>query len=426
MSIPVNVLVVGSGAREHAIAWKLRGSPKLENLYVAPGNAGTASIGRNLPGSPEDLEGLADAAKAHRVDVTIVGPEVPLARGIVDLFGQRALTIFGPAKAAARIEASKAFAKELMRRHGIPTPEFRVFHSYAEAHTFLSRHQGPVVVKADGLAAGKGVAICEGREDAIAALDACMRARAFGDAGETVVVEEWLAGREVSVFAFCDGEHLSPMVAACDYKRLMDGDVGPNTGGMGSYSPPEFWTPELEESIRRDIMAPTVRALCEEEAPYRGVLYAGLMLTSQGPTVLEFNCRLGDPETQVVLPLLDTDLLDVVVASLQGRVDSLAVEWRREACVGVVGASGGYPSGYGTGFPIGGLEDVDADVHVFHAGTRLAGSGDGCQVLTDGGRVLTVAACGPTLGEARRRAYENIGKVNFQAMHYRRDIALLR
>ena len=422
----MKVLLVGSGAREHAIAWRLARSEKVQEIFVAPGNAGTASIGTNLPCSAEDIEGLADLADTHGIDLTFVGPEVPLANGIVDLFQRRRLAAFGPTKAAARIESSKTFAKKLMRRHGIPCPEFNVFESYQEAHEFVSVRDDRVVIKADGLAAGKGVLLCDGRADALDALESCMKEKAFGAAGETVVVEEYLEGREVSVFAFADGEHLSPLVAACDYKRLLDGDMGPNTGGMGSYTPPELWTSELRECVRDEIMVPTLSAMKGEGAPYQGVLYAGLMVTKQGPKVLEFNCRLGDPETQVILPLLKTDLLDVAMACLGGTIDQLPIVWEDTACVGVVMASGGYPSSYAKGQPISGLGEVESDVLVFHAGTRIASDGNADSIVTDGGRVLTVVGRGLTLAEARATAYNNVSRISFQDAHYRRDIGLVR
>ena len=419
----MNILLVGSGAREHAIAWKLTGSRQVDRLFLVPGNAGTASIGVNLKGPIEDLVGLADLAMAQGVDLTVVGPETPLAKGIVDLFSERGLAIFGPTGAAARIEASKAFAKGLMLRHDIPGPEFKVFHDYDNAHSFLSKHEGPVVVKADGLAAGKGALVCAGRDEALKALHDCMKARSLGSAGDVVVVEQYLEGREVSVFAFSDGEHLSPLVAACDYKRLLDGDAGPNTGGMGSYSPPELWTSELADRVGKEIMTPVVRALKEEGAPYKGVLYAGLMVTPDGPRVLEFNCRLGDPEAQVILPLLKTDLVDVMLASISGGMDDLSIEWDGGACVGVVMASGGYPGEYARGLPITGLEDVDAGVEVFHAGTRPGDRGEEGQVFTDGGRVLTLAGRGPTTAHAREKVYDNIKRIHFPDAHYRKDIA---
>ena len=419
----MNILVVGAGAREHAIAWRLSGSPQVDKLFIAPGNGGTTSVCTNLGVSTEDIEGIARLAEAQGIDLTVVGPEGPLANGIVDLFRKRGLTIFGPSAAAAQLEASKAFSKELMSRHDIPCPEFKVFHDYSQARDFLSSHQGPVVVKADGLAAGKGSLICHDREESLKALRDCMVDRAFGAAGDTVVVEEYLEGPEVSVFAFSDGEHLSPLAAACDYKRLKDGDSGPNTGGMGSYSPPAFWTDPLKDRIMKEVMDPIVKAMRENGEPYQGMLYAGLMVTSQGPKVLEFNCRFGDPEAQVILPLLATDLVDILFASANGGVDKLAVEWTEEACVGVVMASGGYPGDYTTGLPISGLEDIDDDVQVFHSGTKVGDAGGKPQLVSDGGRVLTVVGRGATRDQARQRVYANIQRVNFQGAHYRKDIA---
>ena len=419
----MNILIVGSGAREHAIAWKLTRSAGVDKVFSVPGNAGTASLGTNLRGSPEDLEGLSRVVDANAIDLTVVGPEPPLANGIVDLFVGRGQPIFGPTRAAARIETSKSFAKELMRDCGVPCPEFRVFHSYQEAHAYLSKHEGKVVVKADGLAAGKGALVCEEKREAEEAIDHCMKVRAFGEAGDTVVVEEYLEGREVSVFGFTDGEHLSPLISACDYKRLLDGDVGPNTGGMGSYTPPEFWTAQLSEQVRDQIMTPVLRALKARGTPYRGVLYAGLMVTPQGPKVLEFNCRFGDPETQVILPLLETSLLDVMLASIRGEIDKCSIEWGDGARVGVVMASGGYPEAYLRGLPIRGLERVDGDVEVFHSGTALGEDGESGQVVTNGGRVLTVVGRGATLAQARERAYDNIQRIQFPDANFRKDIA---
>ena len=422
----MNVLVVGSGAREHAIAWKLRQSPRVDALLVAPGNAGTSAIATNLPVAATDIEGLAQAAQQHAVDLTIVGPEAPLAQGIVDRFQDLSLPVFGPTKAAAQIESSKVFAKELMHRHGIPCADSLAFDSYTEAKRFIEQHEVPIVVKADGLAAGKGVTVAGTREEALAAVRACIEERSFGSAGERVVIEECLRGREVSVFTFTDGETLSTTVAACDYKRAHDGDQGPNTGGMGSYSPPEFWDTSLAEEVQGHILRPTVHALAEEGRPYTGVLYGGLMLTRQGPKVIEFNCRLGDPEAQVVLPRLQTDLVDVVEAVVMNNLTETPIHWSNETCVGVVIASGGYPGDYQTGMPVTGLDTLPEETAVFHAGTKLANQEASAEatVLTDGGRVLTVVGRAPSLATARERAYAAAQQVTFPGAFYRRDIAL--
>lgn len=419
----MRVLVVGSGAREHALAWKLSQSPQASKLFVAPGNAGTAAVATNLPIQADDVTPLLNAAKQHHVDVTVVGPEVPLAAGIVDAFQQKGLAIFGPTRSAARIESSKAYARELMSKHHIPSPRFWVFDSYEKATEFINRHDSPVVVKADGLAAGKGAIVCRTRQGALDALKLCMVDRAFGRSGDTVVLEELLVGTEVSVFSFVDGETVSWPVAACDYKRAYDGDRGPNTGGMGGYSLPAFWTQELAERVYREIMVPTVQALAEAGSPFVGILYAGLMLTIEGPKVLEFNCRFGDPEAQVLLPRLKTDLVDIVEACLQHSLSSLNIEWSEEATVGVVLASGGYPGSYEKGVAIKGLDSLHKDVLSFHAGTRLVTKDGQQQVVTDGGRVLTIVAKGKTLEEARKKAYDNVVRVHFEGMHYRKDIA---
>ena len=418
----MRVLVVGGGAREHAIAWKIRQSPLVDALYVAPGNAGTAAIAVNLPIADTDTAGLAQAARRHGVGLTVVGPEIPLAGGIVDHFQAEGLSVFGPTQAAARIESSKVFAKELMAKYFIPTGSAKVFDSYEEAERFVRMHPYPLVVKADGLAAGKGVTVAATQEEAVRALRECMVERVFGASGDRVLVEECLTGREVSVFAFVDGETVSPMVAACDYKRAYDGDHGPNTGGMGAYSPPEFWNGDLEREIRDTIMAPTARALAREGCPYRGVLYGGLMLTEDGPKVIEFNCRLGDPETQVIMPRLSSDLVEILAAALEGRLSETPIEWSSDACVGVAMASGGYPGSYETGFPISGLDRAGETGEVFHAGTRLAEDGTPGAV-TAGGRVVTVVAMGSDLAEAGERAYGNIEKISFTGGFYRRDIA---
>ncbi|HZR98100.1 MAG TPA: phosphoribosylamine--glycine ligase [Chloroflexota bacterium] len=447
----MKILVVGGGAREHALVWKLAQSPRRPELYCAPGNAGTAALAQNVPIGAEDVPALAAWADEHRINLTIVGPEAPLVAGLADALAARGRAVFGPTQAAAQIEASKAWAKDLMQRHGIPTARCVVAADREAARRALDGFGLPVVVKADGLAAGKGVTVAQTRAEAEAAIDACLVERAFGAAGERVLIEECLTGRELSVLAFADGQTIVPMVPACDYKRVGDGDTGPNTGGMGAYAPPAMATPALMARVQQEILGPTLAALAAEGRPYRGVLYAGLMLTADGPKVLEFNCRFGDPETQVVLPLLDSDLVEVAEAVAQGRLDEITVRWRDAACCGVVLAAGGYPGSYATGQPITGLDKVPTDVLVFHAGTKAAppslpnaggervgvpspsslraappnnnGGEPRAGIVTAGGRVLTVAAVAPTLAAARERAYAGVQAIHFEGAHYRRDVA---
>ena len=419
----MNVLVVGNGAREHALAWRISRSPSLTRLWVAPGNYGTGRIATNLKVGT-DVDSLVAAAREVSADLVIVGPEAPLADGLADALNAIGVPVFGPTKAAARLESSKSFAREVVRSAGAPNPEYAAFRDEAEALDYLRRNPGPRVVKADGLAAGKGVAVCDDEVQAADAVRACMSGRAFGEAGATVLLEERLQGREVSVFAFCDGEHISPLVAACDYKRLSDGDDGPNTGGMGSYSPPAFWTPELSTEVEWLIMRPVVRAMAERGTPYRGVLYAGLMLTANGPKVLEFNCRLGDPETQVLIPRLKSDPLQLMLACCEGNLDSVEVCWDDYHYVGVVMASEGYPEKYGTGLEIAGLEsghESASEAQVFTAG--VAAGPTGCPV-TSGGRVLTVVGGGPSISEAREQAYTRLDGIAFTGAHWRSDIGL--
>jgi phosphoribosylamine--glycine ligase len=343
-----------------------------------------------------------------------------LAHGIVDAFESRGLRIFGPSKAAAQIEASKVFAKELMQKYGIPCAKSESFTSYEAVKDYVKKRRCPIVLKADGLAAGKGVIIANTTDEALTALSDMMEKRAFGDAGNSVVVEEFLVGKEVSLLAFIDGTTVVPMVPACDYKRVGDGDTGLNTGGMGSYSPPGFFGQEMVKIVKKTILDPTVRAMAKEGCPYKGVLYAGLMVTADGPKAMEFNCRFGDPETQAMLPRLDTDLVDIMLAVIDGNLKKIKIHWRHDACVGVILASGGYPGKYATGLPITGLDEVDDDVMVFHAGTK---SKDGA-ICTDGGRVLTVTALGRNIAEARDKVYNNISRITFDGCHYRRDIGL--
>lgn len=414
----LKVLVIGNGAREHALVWKLSQSPKVSEIYAAPGNAGIASKATIVNIKPTDIKSLAAAVQEKRIDLTVVGPEVPLAQGIVDIFQSRNLKIFGPSKSAARIESSKVFAKNLMYKYGIPCAKSESFASYKDAIDYVKKQHCPIVLKADGLAAGKGVIIANTTDEALTALSDIMEKRAFGDAGNSVVVEEFLVGKEVSLLAFTDGTAVVPMVPACDYKRVGDGDTGLNTGGMGSYSPPGFFGPEMVKKVKKTILEPVVKAMAKEGYPYRGVLYAGLMVTKDGPKVMEFNCRFGDPETQAMLPRLDTDLVDIMLAVIDGSVKKIKIHWRNDACVGVILASGGYPGQYVTGLPITGLDTVDDDVMVFHAGTK---SSDGA-ICTDGGRVLTVTALGRNIAEARDKVYRNISRISFSGCHYRRDI----
>jgi len=437
----MRVLVVGSGAREHTIVWKLALSPQVKEIYCAPGNAGTAAIAHNLPISATDLQGLATWARDNRIDLTIVGPERPLIEGIADVFQHAGLKVFGPTAAAAAIEGSKVWTKGLLTRYGIPTAAAETITDFARAEAALERCRFPVAVKADGDAAGKGVVIARDRSEAMEAIRSFMVEHSVGPAGDRVLLEEFLEGVELSVLALTDGKTIVPMVPSCDYKRVGDGDQGPNTGGMGAYAPPGFATPELMSTIKRTILEPTVAAMAAEGRPYRGVLYAGLMITPSGPKVLEFNCRLGDPETQVVLPLMRSDLAEVAMTVVDGSLDRVRIEWEPGACCGVVLASQGYPGSYQTGFPIQGLEDVEDGVLVFHGGTRLrgrstktgsspsagdrmAGASSGGIVETAGGRVLTVVSRAPTMAEARERVYRNVERIHFVGCHFRRDIAL--
>ncbi|MDY6916874.1 MAG: phosphoribosylamine--glycine ligase [Chloroflexota bacterium] len=416
----MNILVAGGGAREHSLVWKLRQGARVSKLYVAPGNAGTAAIAENLDIEATDLQNLARAATDRNIDLAVIGPEAPLAEGIVDLFEKHGIPTFGPNQLAAVIESSKVFAKELLQKYGIPCAKSETFSSFGEAKDYVLSQTVPIVVKVDGLAAGKGSIVASTTDEAVNALSEIMEERAFGSAGDRVLVEECLDGVEVSLLAFTDGITVVPMVPACDYKRVFDGDKGPNTGGMGAYSPPGFFDDDMTDLVKRIVLEPTVAAMTKEGRPYRGVLYAGIMVTDEGPKVLEFNARFGDPENQVMMPRLKSDLVEVMLAVIEQRLDGVEVEWSEQACVGVVIASGGYPGGYEKGFAVSGLDAVDEDVAVFHAGTKTK---DG-RVVTDGGRVLTVAATGGTIAEAREKAYSNVARVHFEGCHYRKDIAL--
>ena len=415
----MKVLIVGGGAREHAIAWKAARSHHDPDLLIAPGNAGTAELGRNAEIDAEDVDGLLALALSESVDLTIVGPEGPLASGLVDRFDDYSLPVFGPTMSAARIESSKAFAKEVMSAADVPTAHANVYTEFESAIGHIYASDPPFVVKADGLAAGKGVLIAHDRETAREALHSMFIDRVFGSASDTVLVEEWMDGQEISVFAFLDGEYVSELAVACDYKRIYDDDMGPNTGGMGSYSPPPFWNADLEDEIRSQIMQPVANEMVKLGCPFRGILYGGIMLTEQGPRVFEFNCRLGDPEAQVVLPRLNTDLLDIVLATVNGRLSECRVEWSPDPWVGVVLASKGYPGTYETGVEVGRIPSDTDDTIVFHAGTRILDE----NTVTSGGRVLTATARGSDISDARRRAYEVTNEIEFANAYYRTDIA---
>jgi phosphoribosylamine--glycine ligase len=419
----LKILVIGGGAREHTLVWKLAQSPYTTELFAAPGNAGTARIARNLDIKDTDIEALSEAVKREHIGLVVVGPEAPLAAGVVDHFQALGVPVFGPTKQATEIESSKVFAKELMQRYGIPCANSVAFSDYDEAKRCVGQQSPPIVIKADGLAAGKGVVVAESVSQALETLTRFMEEKSLGASGDRVVIEEHLSGREMSTFVFTDGKTVLPLAYACDYKRVYDGDGGPNTGGMGSYSPPPFLTPELAKTVQETIIRPAIAAMSEEGRPYRGALYGGLMITSEGPKVIEFNARLGDPETQVVLPLLETDLVEIIMAVINGELDRAKISLRDGACVGVAMASGGYPASYQTGYPVTGLDDLDEGVLVFHAGTKLNDNG---QVVTSGGRVLTVVARGKTLAEAREKVYANIPRIHFEGAHYRKDIAIIK
>ncbi len=417
----MKVLVIGGGGREHAIAWKLASSKQVSKIYCAPGNAGISEIAECIDVDLSDFNALVDFVKYEWVDLTIVGPEDPLSRGIVDVFEKEGRKIVGPTKAAAQLESSKVFAKEFLKRHRILTGEYKVFSSYLHAENYVRMKGAPIVVKADGLAAGKGVTVAFTMDEALNALRLIMTDKVLGDAGNRVVLEEYIQGEEVSYMVFTDGQTIVPMVSSQDHKRIFDGDVGPNTGGMGAYSPAPVITKELESTIIDEIMIPTINGLSAEGIRYKGILYAGLMINNGKPYVLEFNCRLGDPEAQPVLLRLNTDLLDISMAIANEELSNIEIEWKDEAAVCVVLASKGYPEKYEKGKVIYGLDDAKKmdNVSIFHAGTVF----DGTEIVTSGGRVLGVAATGKDIINAKERVYESIEKIHFEGMHYRKDIA---
>jgi len=416
----MKVLVVGGGGREHALIWKIKQSKKVRKIFCAPGNAGIGKMAECVNIKADRVNDLLNFARFEGIDLTVVGPEAPLTLGIADLFEKEGKRSFGVSRGAAQLEGSKVFAKELMRRYNIPSAEYKAFYSPNEAENYIRMKGAPIVVKADGLASGKGVIVASTVDEAVEGIDLIMRKKAFGDAGNRVIIEECLKGEEASFMAFSDGETVVAMASSQDHKRVFDHDKGPNTGGMGAYSPAPVVTPELEERIMREIMLPTVRGMKQEGHPYKGVLYAGIMVTDDGPKVLEFNVRFGDPEAQPILMRLDSDLLDIMMAVNEGALTPELVRWKPQASVCVVAAAKGYPGSYEKGFPISGLDEAAKlpETFVFHAGT--ADKGD--QIVTNGGRVLGVTALGHDVAEAISRAYAAMGKIHFDGIHYRKDI----
>jgi phosphoribosylamine---glycine ligase len=418
----VKILVIGSGGREHALAWKLKQSSGADRIFCAPGNAGTEQVGENVSIPASDLPALVHFAKENKIGLTVIGPDDPLAAGITDLFEAEGLRVFGPSKSAARLESSKIFAKELMRKNKIPTARGAAFSKSEAAFAFVEEARFPLVIKADGLALGKGVIIAQDAAEARGAIDSMMVQHRFGDAGARLLIEECLTGSECSLHALVDGKSYCMLATARDHKRAYDGDAGPNTGGMGAFSPADNFSVDLQTQFDREVMRPLLNGLNESGVSFRGLLFPGLMITAEGARVLEFNCRFGDPETQVILPRLKSDLLELFEATIDGTLERSAIEWDERAAVTVVLASGGYPDKYDIGKPIHGLEVLGSakDVHVFHAGTRKKNG----TIVTAGGRVLAVTALGENVAAARTRAYEAVSQIDFEGCHYRRDIAL--
>jgi len=416
----MKVLVIGHGGREHAICWKIKQSSRLGKLYCAPGNGGTAQIAENLPIRADDLNGLADFCEKEKIDLTVVGPEGPLVAGIVDLFEKKNLKIFGPRKSSARLEGSKAFMKEFCRDEGIPTAGFEIFDNAEKARDFIKSRPAPQVIKADGLAAGKGVIVARTREDAFGAVDGIMTDRVFGRAGEKIIIEDCLKGVEASIIVISDGENIVPLASSQDHKRIFDGDKGANTGGMGAYSPAPAVTDEIFDKTISKIIMPAINGMKKRSAPHKGVLYAGIMIVDGEPQLLEFNVRFGDPETQAILPRLNSDLLKLLESAAESSLKNYKLEWSEKSCVSVVMASGGYPGKYEKEKEIFGIEKAfnSGDTAVFHAGTRVEAG----KIFTNGGRVLNVVSLGNDIKEAIDRAYRACGLIRFDGMHYRRDI----
>lgn len=417
----MKVLVIGSGGREHTLVWKIAQSSRVSKIYCAPGNAGISQKAECVPIKAENISEFIRFAQENEIDLTVIGPEAPLAKGIVDEFEKRNLWVFGPSKDASQLEGSKVFAKGIMLEAGVPTGKCEVFEDSDKAAEYIKSQPVPIVVKADGLAAGKGVIVAKTKEEALEAIELIMVKRAFGKAGDRIIIEECLIGEEASILAFCDGENFIPMVSSQDHKAIYDGDKGPNTGGMGAYSPAPVINEHMMETISLRVFQPIINKMKQKGIPYKGVLYAGIMMTEHGPKVLEFNVRFGDPETQVILPRLKTDLIDIMESCIDGKLNEANIEWRNEAAVCVVIASGGYPGPYKKGEIITGIKQAEElqDVIVFHAGTSLEGK----NILTSGGRVLGVTALGANIEQAIDKAYKAVGEIHFNKMYFRKDIA---
>ena len=417
----MKVLVIGSGGREHSLVWKIAQSPLVSKIFCAPGNPGISELAECINITADQTDQLCKFAVKENIDLTVVGPEAPLVDGIVDIFNKHELKVFGPDKKAAILEDSKVFSKGLLKKHGIPTAEFKCFDDRQQARRYVLSKEAPIVVKADGLSKGKGVFVCNTNDEALQAIDSIMKYKVFGNAGNQVVIEECLIGEEISLLAFTDGRNIVAMECSQDHKTVFDGDEGPNTGGMGAYSPVPLMTSELYLTVEKEILVPTVHAMNREGRPYKGVIYIGLMITSSGPMVLEYNVRLGDPEAQVILSRMKSDIVPIMLATISGDLDKVDLEWYPQASVCVVMASDGYPGNYDNGKEITGLDSLrnQDGISVFHAGTKSSNG----KIVTNGGRVLGVVACGEDIADAQKNVYEAVSKVSFEGAHYRRDIA---
>jgi len=417
----MKVLVIGGGGREHSLVWKIAKSPEVSKIFCAPGNPGISELAECIDITADQTSLLCEFAVKEDIGLTVVGPEAPLVDGIVDVFSKHNLKVFGPDQKAAILEDSKVFSKLLLRKHGIPTADFKCFDDHSQARHYVLSRGAPIVVKADGLSKGKGVFVCKTNDEALQAIDSIMKDRVFGNAGDQVVIEECLTGEEVSLLAFTDGRTIVPMESSQDHKTVYDGDEGPNTGGMGAYSPVPIMTSELYRGVEKNILVPTVHAMNKEGRPYKGVIYIGLMITSAGPMVLEFNVRFGDPEAQVILTRMKSDIVPIMLATISGGLDNVDLEWFPQASVCVVMAAGGYPGQYDNGKEIKGVDSLknQEGISVFHAGTKSENG----KIVTNGGRVLNVAACGEDIKEAQKKVYEAVSKISFDGAHYRRDIA---